>query len=76
MQPASGTTIGGIKDPIMLQNVQEQDYFVKDGKGYTLKGISFSLIIEPVSYTHLQEDLDDAAFQEKIIRVLKDGDHV
>ena len=31
----------------MLQNVQEQDYFVKDGKGYTLKGISFSLIIEP-----------------------------
>ncbi len=23
-----------------------------------------------------QEDLDDAAFQEKIIRVLKDGDHV
>lgn len=47
LQPESGTTIGGIKDPIMLQNVQEQDYFVKDGKGYTLKGISFSLIIEP-----------------------------
>lgn len=47
LQPATGTTIGGVKNPIMVQNIQEQDYYVKDGRGYTLKGMSFSIILEP-----------------------------
>ncbi|MFR7591542.1 MAG: CamS family sex pheromone protein [Longibaculum sp.] len=47
IQPPSGSTIGGVKDPVMVQNVQEQDYYVKDGNKYTLKGMAFAIIIDP-----------------------------
>lgn len=47
IQPASGTVIEGIHDPVMVQNIQEQDYYIKDGNNYTLKGMAFAIIIDP-----------------------------
>lgn len=47
IQPIKGTTIEGVEDPIMISNLHEQDYYVKDGSKYTLKGISLAIIIDP-----------------------------
>lgn len=47
LQPQSGTTIENIEDPIMVQNLQEQDYYIKSGDRYTLKGIAFAIVIDP-----------------------------
>ena len=38
LQPASGTTINDVKDPVMVQNIQEQDFWEKSGDKYTLRG--------------------------------------
>jgi len=47
IQPEKGETIAGVFEPIMVSSIQEQDYYVKNGTGYTLKGISFAIIIDP-----------------------------
>lgn len=47
LQPAKGTKIDGVSEPIMVSDIQEQDYYTKEGSQYTLKGISFAIIIDP-----------------------------
>lgn len=47
LQSPKGETIDGITDPIMVSNIQEQDYYVKDGSNYVLKGISLAIILDP-----------------------------
>ncbi|MCI9049423.1 MAG: hypothetical protein HFF36_03060 [Coprobacillus sp.] len=47
IQPKKGTTIDGVKDPVMVSNIHEQDYYVKDGSKYTLKGISLAVVLDP-----------------------------
>lgn len=47
IQPPKGTVIEGVKSPIMFSNLHEQDYYVKDGSKYILKGISLAIIIDP-----------------------------
>ncbi len=47
IQPPAGTTIENVVDPTMVQTIQEQDYYVRNGNSYTLKGVSFALVIEP-----------------------------
>lgn len=47
IQPKKGTTIDGVKDPVMVSNIHEQDYYTKDGSKYTLKGVSLAIIIDP-----------------------------
>lgn len=31
----------------MVQNIQEQDYYIKDGDRYTLKGMAFTIVLDP-----------------------------
>lgn len=47
IQPPAGTEIENVSDPTMVQSIQEQDYYVKSGNSYTLKGVSFAIVIEP-----------------------------
>lgn len=47
LQVAHGTTLDGIKDPIMADTLTEQDYYVKSGTKYKLAGISFAIIVNP-----------------------------
>ncbi|WP_050635530.1 CamS family sex pheromone protein [Candidatus Stoquefichus sp. SB1] len=47
LQPQDGTTIENIQNPIMVQNIQEQDYYIKDGDRYTLKGMAFTIVLDP-----------------------------
>lgn len=47
LQSPKGETIDGITDPVMVSNIQEQDYYIKDGSNYVLKGISLSIILDP-----------------------------
>lgn len=48
LQPAKGTKIENVDEPIMVSNIQEQDYYVKEGNNYILKGVSFSIILHPL----------------------------
>lgn len=48
LQPAKGSKIDNEAEPIMVSNIQEQDYYVKDGNKYTLKGLSFAIILDPL----------------------------
>lgn len=47
LQPAKGTSLGGEFEPIMVSSVQEQDYYVKEGNKYVLKGVSFAIVLNP-----------------------------
>ncbi|MEG0275443.1 MAG: CamS family sex pheromone protein [Coprobacillus sp.] len=47
LQSPKGETIDGITDPIMVSNIQEQNYYIKDGSNYVLKGISLAVILDP-----------------------------
>lgn len=47
LQPQTGTTIENVENPVMVQNFQEQDFYVKDGSRYTLKGLAIAIILEP-----------------------------
>ncbi len=47
IQPKKGSTIDGVKDPVMISNIHEQDYYVKEGSKYTLKGVSLAIIVDP-----------------------------
>ncbi len=47
LQPKSGTVIEGVEEPIMISNVYEQDYWVKEGNQYILKGVSIAIVIDP-----------------------------
>lgn len=49
LQPAKGTSIEGVFEPIMVSSVQEQDYYIKDGKNYVLKGVSFAIVLNPLT---------------------------
>lgn len=47
LQPAKEESIEGIKGPVMVQNIQEQDYYIKSGNSYELRGLSIAVIIDP-----------------------------
>lgn len=47
IQPSASEVIENVEAPTMVQTIQEQDYYVRSGNNYTLKGISFALIIDP-----------------------------
>lgn len=47
LQPAKGSAIEGVKDAIMVSNIYEQDFYVKDGNKYTLKGLSVAIVLDP-----------------------------
>lgn len=47
LQVAHGTTLDGIKDPIMADTLTEQDYYVKSGTKYRLAALSFAIIVNP-----------------------------
>jgi protein involved in sex pheromone biosynthesis len=47
LQVAHGTTLDGIKDPIMADTLSEQDYYVKSGTKYRLAGVSIAIIVNP-----------------------------
>lgn len=47
LQVAHGTTLDGIKDPIMADTLTEQDYYVKSGTKYKLAGVSIAIIVNP-----------------------------
>lgn len=66
LQPASGTVIEDVENPIMVQNVQEQDYYTKGVNGYDLKGMAFSIIIDPrdSSNTTLENTMSDSAYED------------
>lgn len=49
LQVAHGTTLDGTKDPVMVANLTEQDYYVKSGSKYTLKGISIAIVLDPTT---------------------------
>ncbi len=49
LQPAKGTSVGGEFEPVMVSSVQEQDYYVKEGNKYVLKGVSFAIVLNPTS---------------------------
>ncbi len=61
LQPASGTTINDVKDPVMVQNIQEQDFWEKSGDKYTLRGASFAIVIDPrdADNNRLDTQMDD-----------------
>ena len=45
LQPAKGSTFEGVPEPVLVQNIQEQDYYVKNGSQYELKGMSIAVIL-------------------------------
>ena len=47
IQPKKGTTIDGVESPVMISNIHEQDYYVKNGSNYVLKGVSLAIIVDP-----------------------------
>lgn len=47
IQPKKGTVIEGVTSPIMFSNLHEQDYYIKEGNKYILKGISLAIVIDP-----------------------------
>lgn len=66
IQPKKGTTIDGVKDPIMISNIHEQDYYIKDGSKYTLKGVSLAIIVDPKDSQNksLTTPMSDATIRE------------
>lgn len=65
LQPASGTTIENVTDPVMVQDIVEQDYYVKEGSDYTLKGLSLAIIIDPRTNSNgqLASPMQDSAIE-------------
>lgn len=49
LQPEKGSSIEGVFEPIMVSSVQEQDYYVKEGNNYVLKGVSFAIVLNPTT---------------------------
>ncbi|MBS5111893.1 MAG: CamS family sex pheromone protein [Coprobacillus cateniformis] len=83
LQPKKGTVIENVENPTMLQNIQEQDYYVKSGDKYTLKGLSFALILEPrkSDNSRLDSAMSDGAIKsygkeciEKFYKVIRSAD--
>ena len=65
LQPEKGSSVEGVSEPIMVSNVQEQDYYVKDGSNYTLKGASFAIILDPTNSdgSALESDMSDSTLR-------------
>ena len=47
LQPASGSTLEGVNNPIMVSSIYEQDYYQKDGENFNLAGLSLAIVIDP-----------------------------
>lgn len=58
LQVAHGTTLDGIKDPIMADTLTEQDYYVKSGTKYKLAGVSFAIIVNPKTASNKSFDTE------------------
>ncbi|WP_028042204.1 CamS family sex pheromone protein [Candidatus Stoquefichus massiliensis] len=66
LQPESGRVIENIESPVMVQNLQEQDYYIKDGDRYTLKGLAFAIVIDPRKSDNTR--LDVAMSDKEIVK--------
>lgn len=47
LQSPKGDVIEGITDPVMVGNIYEQDYYIKEGNDYKLSGLAFAIVIDP-----------------------------
>lgn len=48
IQVPKGTTVEGVKSPILFSNLLEQDFYTRSGSTYTLSGIALSIIMDPL----------------------------
>lgn len=66
LQPKSGSVIDGVKEPIMISNIYEQDYWIKEGNKYILKGVSVSIVIDPTDKNDkaLTNPMSDSTIKE------------
>ena len=66
LQVQRGESVGGIENPIMVSTVHEQDYYLKDGDKYELKGISLAIVLDPRNEdnSRLTTSMDDATVEE------------
>ncbi len=64
LQVAKGKSLEGEFEPVMVSSVQEQDYYVKEGNNYVLKGLSFAIILNPTTSTG--ETIEPALSDETI----------
>lgn len=77
LQPAKGTSIEGVLEPIMVSCVVEQDYYRKDGNSYVLSGASLAIVLDPMlpSMEELVTPFSDSTMEEygkQCIEVLYD----
>lgn len=47
LQPQKGTTLEGVVNPVMVGYVYEQDFYIKSGDTFTIKGLSLAIVIDP-----------------------------
>ena len=45
LQPSKGTSIENIENPIMVENIYEQDYYTKGATDYKLEGLSVAIVV-------------------------------
>lgn len=61
LQPSTGTKIGDVQDPTMVQSILEQDFWKKSGDKYTLEGAAFAIVLDPrdKQNNRLETQMDD-----------------
>lgn len=66
LQVQRGESIGGIDNPIMVSTVHEQDYYLKEGDKYELKGVSLAIVLDPrdENNNRLATSLDESIVAE------------
>ena len=65
LQPKSGSVID-VEEPIMISNIYEQNYWIKEGNKYILKGVSVSIVIDPTDKNDktLTNPMSDSTIKE------------
>lgn len=75
LQPPSGSVVDGVEEPIMVSNIYEQDYWIKEGNKYILKGVAISIVIDPTdkdnhTLTNPMSDSTIKDYGKKVIETL------
>lgn len=47
LQPDKGSSLEDVQNPAMVENICEQDLYVKNGTDYTLSGMAIAIIVDP-----------------------------
>lgn len=58
LQVPHGTKLDGVKDPIMVYNLTELDFYKHSGTTYKLAGASFAIILDPHKENNTELDSD------------------